>query len=142
MSATPPTTPGRSVEEIIGTELAFDASPSQRTRIEHAITQNPEGVRRVADKVKRDLVKGSINAGIPVLLARLDKGSHKRNSPKATADLSVIDFAERRYLALIAKYPDLGQQDAIEYAVDFTLIDQSSSMSSWQLEQALKERIA
>lgn len=131
--------------EIVGREIASDASENQRAELHLAISQNEEGVQREAQAVLADARAGKINAVVPVLLARLRKGQHLRDpgdERKRRHELTALDMAERRYRAHRGRYPHVGHQASVEYAVDTTIIDhRSCPYTSSELEAALTERL-
>jgi hypothetical protein len=131
--------------EIVGREIAADASDNQRAELLLAITQNEEGVRREAQAVLADTRAGKVNSPVPVLLARLRKGQHQRDpgdERKRRHELTALDMAERRYRSHRSRYPHLGHTDSLEYAVDTTIIDhRSCPYTSPELEAALADRL-
>jgi hypothetical protein len=125
---THPEKPGRSVEEIIGTTIYQDCSQKQRDELARYITENPEGVHETARKVALEEASGRIDAAVPILLARLRNGQHrKRELQTIRGETDLVTFAECRYQAKmtsLAKHrtnPDeWNRTEALEYAVDWT----------------------
>lgn len=129
--------------DLIGVDLANDLTPAQRGEVTSAARENPTGL---VDLIHRLEANPNVRSVVPVLLAEIRKGKHHAPPQVARAGRSrernAVDFAEQRYLARIAKYPDWGQEHAIEYAVDFTLMDvPNAGMTSYELEAALRQRL-
>jgi hypothetical protein len=128
---TEPENNGRSVEEIIGTTIYQDCSQKQRDELAIYTNENPEGVRETARKVAHEEASGRIDSAVPILLSRLRNGQHHRRDKQQTrSDLDIVDFAERRYHAKMRDFAkhhanpnQWGHTEALEYAVDWTIID-------------------
>jgi hypothetical protein len=145
---------GRSVEEVVGTTIASDLAPRQRDEVQAFIDENDgryaDGVAETARRVSIEEAAGKFDAAVPVLLARLRQGQHRRRHLQAVrSELDIVTFAERRFKAKLADFAKhgadplfWGEQEAIEYAVDWTIIDRKDcAMSQAELEDALRERL-
>jgi hypothetical protein len=128
---------------IVGPDIGLDLTSSQRDRVADAIAEDEGGVRRIALDV---MGKKGVRSHVPVFLAELDKGRHRydpRRSQRAAETITVLDFAERRYRARLDTYPELGIDEAVEYAVDSTKLDlpAAGSHDALDLEKELRERV-
>lgn len=145
---------GRSVEEIVGTTIAADLAPRQRDEVQAFIDEHDgryaDGVSEVARRVAIEEAAGKFDAAVPVLLARLRQGQHHRRHLQAVrSELDIVTFAERRYRAKMADFAKhqrdprfWGEREAIEYAVDWTIIDRKDcAMNTAELDHALRERL-
>lgn len=152
MSTQPPV--GRSIENVIGNELASDAAPRQRGEIENFIAEDQgrhvDGIAELARKVLVEEAAGKIDAGVPVLLARLRQGQHRRRERQTAAGrISVLDLAEQRYQAKLADFArhhadpnQWGPNEALDYAIDSALFDlKAAGEDRDELEQRIRERL-
>lgn len=135
------------LEAVVGSLIADDLAPSQVALVERAITQNEAGVRRIAQYATQN---STIRKPALYLLDRIKHDKHLAD-PDAdrskASNISLLDFAERRYVAKIRAFDqhnawDQGWtiDDAVAYAVDYTIIDLKRGNTD-ELEDALRDRL-
>lgn len=142
----------RTLVDIIGPTIATDLTPSQETLVWDAIAENEPGVERCAQQV---MANPNTRRPTPTFLSAIKRRQHLAETNQRTAaKLSLLDFAERRYHAKIAAFNQHGvlgenddpdprkwsQNDAIAYAVDYTIIDLKQGDPE-ELEDALRTRL-
>lgn len=125
--------------DVVGEHIAADLSSSQREQLEAAIGEDRDGVAQLAQRVLAD---ARISRPVPVLLDRLRRGRHRTRQRHDAQRLGQVDHATRRYHARRAAYPSEAEQDAIAYAVDYTVVDCPGPLTTTELEHALRQRIA